>query len=167
MDVVLALTMEWQDGRLTWGRYDWSDIPIKTLQVDSEDIWTPHIDLANRIHDRFDERYLDTTLRFDGTISGILHITTLVCILGTVRQYRLFRANVNFGTDSMLYPYDTQQPSLKLQSLDYGDDKIHISTKTLNNLNGFDPKLLSVERLESLSNIQARFQHFGFDQIPD
>ena len=67
----------------------------------------------------------------------------------------------------MLYPYDTQQPSLKLQSLDYGDDKIHISTKTLNNLNGFDPKLLSVERLESLSNIQARFQYYGFDQIPD
>ena len=74
-----------------------------------------------------------------------------------MRQYRLFRAHVNFGTDSMLYPYDTQQPSLKLQSLDYGDDKIHISTKTLNNLNGFDPKLLSVDRLESLTNIQARF----------
>ena len=68
---VLAVTMEWQDGRLTWGEFNWSDIPIKTLQVDSEDIWTPHIDLANRIHDRFDERYLDTTLRFDGTIRGI------------------------------------------------------------------------------------------------
>ena len=80
--------------------------------------------------------------------------------LGTVRQFRLFRAHVNFGTDSMLYPYDTQQPSLKFQSLDYGDDKIHISTKTLNNLNGFDPKLLSVENMESLGNIQVRFQFY-------
>ena len=76
--------------------------------------------------------------------------------LGKVRQYRLFRAHVNFGTDSILYPYDTQTPSLKFQSLDYGDDTIHISTKTLNNLNGFDPKLLTVEGLENLSNIQGR-----------
>ena len=73
-----------------------------------------------------------------------------------MRQYRLFRAHVSFGTDSMLYPYDTQKPSLKLQSVDYGDDTIHISTKTLNNLNGFDPKLLTVEGLENLSNIQGR-----------
>ena len=68
----------------------------------------------------------------------------------------MFRAHVSFGTDSMLYPYDTQKPSLKLQSVDYGDDTIHISTKTLNNLNGFDPKLLTVEGLENLSNIQGR-----------
>ena len=80
--------------------------------------------------------------------------------LGTVRQYRLFRAHVNFGTDSMLYPYDTQTPSLKFQSLDYGGNTIHISTKTLNNLNGFDPKLLSVEGLESLSNIQGRSDNY-------
>ena len=82
-----------------------------------------------------------------------------------MRQYRLFRAHVNFGTDSMLYPYDTQQPSLKLQSLDHGDDIIHISTKTLNNLNGFDPKLLSVDGLESLTNIQARFQIFDIKSL--
>ena len=68
MDVVLALTLEWQDGRLTWGQYAWSDTPIKTIQVDSSDIWTPHIDLANRIHNYspITERYLDTTVRFDG-----------------------------------------------------------------------------------------------------
>ena len=81
--------------------------------------------------------------------------------LGKVRQYRLFRAHVNFGTDSLLYPYDTQRPSLKFQSLDYGDDTIHISTKTLNNLNGFDPKLLTVEGLESLSNIQGRSDDYN------
>lgn len=81
-----------------------------------------------------------------------------------MRQYRLFRAHVNFGTDSMLYPYDTQQPSLKLQSLDYGDDIIHLSTKTINNLNGLDPKLLSVDTLESLTNIQARFQFININQ---
>ena len=44
-----------------------------------------------------------------------------------MRQFRLFRAHVNIDTDSMLYPYDTQKPSLKLQSLDFGDDKIQIS----------------------------------------
>ena len=44
-----------------------------------------------------------------------------------MRQFRLFRAHVNIDTDSMFYPYDTQKPSLKLQSLDFGDDKIQIS----------------------------------------
>ena len=70
MDVVVALTLEWQDGRLKWGQWDWSTIPVKTIQVDSGDIWTPHIDLANRIHDYspITERYLETTVRFDGTI---------------------------------------------------------------------------------------------------
>ena len=74
MDVVLALTLVWQDGRLTWNPYQWNDgayTPIKTLKVDSEDIWTPNIDLANRIHDYspMTERYLETTIRFDGKIS--------------------------------------------------------------------------------------------------
>ena len=68
MDVVLALTMEWDDGRLQWNRYEWSDIPVKTLQVDSDDIWTPNIDLANRNHDHPPgyERHLETTIRNDG-----------------------------------------------------------------------------------------------------
>ena len=71
MDVVLALTMEWDDGRLKWFRYDWSDIPVKTLQVDSEEIWTPNIDLANRNHDYppAAEQHLETTIRHDGKIS--------------------------------------------------------------------------------------------------
>ena len=70
MDVVLALTLEWQDGRLKWGPWDWSIIPVKTIQVDSEDIWTPHIDLPNRIHNYspITERYLETTVRYDGTM---------------------------------------------------------------------------------------------------
>ena len=38
----------------------------------------------------------------------------------------------------MLYPYDSQFPSLKLQSLDYGIDELHLTTKTLNNLNGLN-----------------------------
>ena len=139
MDVVLALTLEWHDGRLKWNQYDWSNTPIRTLQVDSSDIWTPNIDLANRNHDYSPttERHLETTIRFDGKISfknydTILHnISTIEMnyknCLGKVRQYRLFRAHVNIDTDSMLYPYDTQKPYLKLQSLDFGDDKIQIS----------------------------------------
>ena len=48
---------------------------------------------------------------------------------GTVRQYRLFRMHVNMATDSKLYPYDTQRPSIKLQSLDYGADMISLTVK--------------------------------------
>ena len=68
MDVVLALTLEWFDGRLKWDQYSWSKTPVKTLQVDSTDIWTPHIDLSNRIHDYspMSEEYLKSTIRSDG-----------------------------------------------------------------------------------------------------
>ena len=37
--------------------------------------------------------------------------------------------HVNFGTNSKMYPYDTQKPSIKLQSLDYGEDTIHMTVK--------------------------------------
>ena len=52
-----------------------------------------------------------------------------------MRQYRLFRAHVNFETDSKFYPYDSQKPSLKLRSLDYGRDLIQLRTRMLNSLN--------------------------------
>ena len=73
------------------------------------------IDIANRIHNfsPTTERHLHSTVRYDGT----------------VRQFRLFRLHVNMGTDSKLYPYDTQKPSIKLQSLDYGADVISITSK--------------------------------------
>ena len=48
----------------------------------------------------------------------------------------MFRAHVNFETDSMLYPYDSQFPTLKLQSLDHGKDVINLRTRILNKLNG-------------------------------
>ena len=44
MDVVLALTIEWYDKRLVWGLYDYTKeyaIPIKTIEVSSNHIWTP------------------------------------------------------------------------------------------------------------------------------
>ena len=37
--------------------------------------------------------------------------------------------HVNFATNSKLYPYDTQLPSIKLQSLDYGGDLISLTVK--------------------------------------
>ena len=61
------------------------------------------------------------------TITVLQDISIKKNFLGKVRQYRLFRAHVNIETNSMLYPYDTQKPSLKLQSRDFGDDKIQIS----------------------------------------
>ena len=67
MDVVLALSLEWEDTRLVWGENDFG-YPIYTIQVNSEDIWTPNIDLANRIHNYSPntERYLKTTVGNDG-----------------------------------------------------------------------------------------------------
>ena len=65
---------------------------------------------------------------------------------GKVRQYRLFRANVNFQTSSRLYPYDTQNTTLMIQSLDHGNNEIQLTTKALDSLNG-----------ENLSDIQVRF----------
>ena len=71
MDVVLALTIEWYDKRLVWGLYDHTQeyaIPIKTIEVSSDQIWTPRIDIANRLHDYSPstERLLHSTVRFDG-----------------------------------------------------------------------------------------------------
>ena len=57
----------------------------------------------------------------------------------------------------MLYPYDTQTPSLKLQSLDYGVDVIRITTKTLNNLNDKNPELSHELKNLPPKNIEARF----------
>ena len=69
MDLVLALTLEWKDPRLFWNAYK-SGVPIKSIQVDSEKIWTPNIDLANRVHDYspVTERYLKATVQSDGMI---------------------------------------------------------------------------------------------------
>ena len=74
-----------------------------------------------------------------------------------MRQYRLFRANVNFGTDSLLYPYDTQTPSLKLQSLDHGKNEIRLTTKTLNKLNKVSPSEVNVNDVRDVSYVQNRF----------
>ena len=50
MDVVLALTIEWYDKRLVWGLYDYTKeyaIPIKTIEVSSNHIWTPRNAIFN------------------------------------------------------------------------------------------------------------------------
>ena len=71
MDLVLALSIEWKDTRLMWNETDFGEFPIKEIQVDTQDIWTPHIDLANRIHNYSPntERYLKATVGNDGKIS--------------------------------------------------------------------------------------------------
>ena len=91
MDVVLALTLEWQDPRLTWDPYAWGDTRISEvsdklrfstelnynfqlkLTVKPEEIWTPSIDIANRIHDYSPvyERSMMSTLNFEGTRRNI------------------------------------------------------------------------------------------------
>ena len=53
-----------------------------------------------------------------------------------VQSYRLFRLHTNFATSNYLYPYDSQTPQIKLQSVDYADDIIKITTKHMNALNG-------------------------------
>ena len=76
MDFVLALTLEWTDARLKWNEREWSGTPIRSIQVDSDKIWTPNIDIANRIHDYSpgSERYLKATVQSDGKISIALKI---------------------------------------------------------------------------------------------
>ena len=66
MDLVLALTLEWEDSRLQWNGTEW-----RSIQVASAKIWTPNIDLANRIYDYspVTERYLKATIESDGKIS--------------------------------------------------------------------------------------------------
>ena len=49
MDIVIALSLEWIDPRLEWD-FDQFDVPIRDIRVNSKDIWTPNIDLANRIY---------------------------------------------------------------------------------------------------------------------
>ena len=74
-----------------------------------------------------------------------------------MRQYRLFRAHVNFGTDSKFYPYDTQMPTLKLRSLDYGKNEITLTTRMLNNLNHFNSTKSEINDVTDLSTIQEGF----------
>ena len=74
-----------------------------------------------------------------------------------MRQYRLFRAHVNFGTDSKFYPYDTQRPILKLRSLDYGKNEITLTTRILNNLNNFNSTKSEINDVTDLSTIQEGF----------
>ena len=89
MDVVLALTLEWQDPRLTWDPYAWGNTRISEvwiydfyanqsdvfkLTVKPDEIWTPSIDVANRIHDYSPttERTMMSTIDYKGTIFILL-----------------------------------------------------------------------------------------------
>ena len=70
MDLVLALTLEWTDARLKWNEREWSNTPVRSIQVDSDYIWTPNIDLANRMHDYspMTERPLKATVQSNGNL---------------------------------------------------------------------------------------------------
>ena len=77
---------------------------------------------------------------------------------GKVRQYRLFRADVNFQTSSRLYPYDTQNTTLMIQSLDHGNNEIQLTTKALDDLNRKNSgDWIHTIRSDNLTHIQVRF----------
>ena len=59
----------------------------------------------------------------------------------------------------MLYPYDSQTPSLKLQSLDHGKNEISLSTKTLNSLNNLSVNKTNVKDIREVIHVQDRFSH--------
>ena len=82
-------------------------------------------------------------------------------ISGSVRQYRLFRLHVNFGTNNYLYPYDKQTPQIKLQSTDYAEEIIKLTTKQLNTLNGVDPGRTNVTKTETTLS-SATVQHENY-----
>ena len=97
---------------------------------------------------------------------------------GFVRQYRLFRLHVNFGTDNYLYPYDKQIPQIKLQSIDYGEEIIKLTTKQLNTLNGVDTAKTKVTKTETtlssatvqhenyISNSEWNWQSYNYEISP-
>ena len=52
MDLVLALTIKWEDKRLRWNKYEWGNLlslPVNTIQVSSDEIWTPRTDFYTEI----------------------------------------------------------------------------------------------------------------------
>ena len=70
MDLVLALSLEWYDTRLQWKPSE--EMPIREIRVKSEDIWTPKIDLANRIYKHHWEIDLKATVGFNGKITILI-----------------------------------------------------------------------------------------------
>ena len=70
MDVVLALSLEWFDPRLTWNLTveDTNINPVRKIRIDSSEIWTPNIDLANRIYNYSPEKetILKATIGYKG-----------------------------------------------------------------------------------------------------
>ena len=157
MDVVLALTLDWQDPRLTWDSYAWGKTRISELTVKPGEIWTPSIDIANRIHDYspVSERIMMSTVSYEGKRSWLF--TGCQYFKGYVRQYRLFRLHVNLETNNYLYPYDSQVPQIKLQSIDYGIDVVKITAKQLNKLNGLDASRVKVGK-ELLQMTRSRIE---------
>ena len=69
MDLVLALSLEWYDTRLQWKPSE--EMPIREIRVKNEDIWTPKIDLANRIYNHDLEIDLKASVRFNGKIKNL------------------------------------------------------------------------------------------------
>ena len=79
MDIVIALSLEWIDPRLKWD-YNQFDVPIRDIRVDSKDIWTPNIELANRIF-KFSpgsEIHLKATISHKGNLTLYGMISLLV-----------------------------------------------------------------------------------------
>ena len=71
MDIVIALSLEWIDPRLQWHFFsDWFG-DVKEIRVNSKDIWTPNIDLANRIYNFSPTSEID----LQATISDIGNVT--------------------------------------------------------------------------------------------
>ena len=73
MDVVIALSLEWIDPRLTWYLNYTNSKPVREIRVDSSEIWTPNIDLANRIYNYSPEKEtnLKATIGYKGNKSNI------------------------------------------------------------------------------------------------
>ena len=70
MDCVLAVTMNWVDERLKWAQYGWGSHQISNIRINPNKIWTPHIDVANRLHDFSPvmERKMFAYVRYDGRV---------------------------------------------------------------------------------------------------
>ena len=80
MDCVLAVTMNWMDERLKWAQYGWGSHQISSIRINPNKIWTPHIDVANRLHDFSPsmERKMFAYVRYDGKLQKFAWLKIIV-----------------------------------------------------------------------------------------
>ena len=113
---------------------------MNNIWVDSDLIWTPNLHFSNRLQDfgPLQEVSLRCNIGFDGKVAF----------------YRALRLRASYNSDSSLFPYDTQKTVLQIQSRDYSNVYIEITTDSMNQAFGISPKTKSINATNNLNAMQ-------------